>query len=448
MNRAMLALAAGISIALVFLSLPGISAAKWGKDYRKQTFSIRLIWKTSGEEKLFSREEGFPPRKIKEELERNDAPEEDKEWLLNALRIVAVMREKVLYTNQGEAIELPKDGWVKWRITISKNLKYFMLCPLRWDSEGKGMLSSIARTKPPDPLYYYWGAERVERARKNLEEYQREEKESAFILMDWKGKEHWRLFSMPGRSYISDDAKTIVATYDGWRFGGVSYYDFYDAKREKVRAWFNYGNDGTADLSADGRHLVVSGGMIARGDSSTLAGYNSRGKELWTRKVKGRPHHWRDLTAVHVSNDGSFASASTRQRNYLLDRKGNVIGQLDIPEVAYQAFSTDADYMLLLNSKGLHFATTRPLDILWSYRLDHDVHYLGAAAILSNKELVAGTVITSSPPHKLDVCIFGNGQILDTILTLEGKEASLLSSPNGRFLVVSSGTLLAAYDVR
>ena len=448
MNRARLALTVGIGTVLVFLSLPGISVAKWGKDYRKQTFSIRLIWKTSGEEKLFSEDEGFPPHKINEELKSSDAPEEDKEWLLNALRIIAVMREKVLYTNEGEAIELPRDGLLRWRVTISKNLKYFMLCPLRWHAEHKQRTKDMGRLKPSDTGFDFFGAELVERAKRNWAEYQREEKESAFILMDWKGKEHWRLFSMPGRSYISNDAKTIVATHDGSRVGTVSYYDFYDVKREKVRAWFNYGNDGTADLSADGRHLVVSGGMIARGDSSTLAGYNSRGKELWTRKVKGRPHHWRDLTAVHVSNDGSFASASTRERNYLLDRKGNVIGQLDIREVAYQAFSKDADYMLLLNRMGLHFATTRPLNILWSYQPNHDVRYLGAAAILSNKELVAGTVITSSPPHKLNVCIFGNGRILDTILTLEGKEASLLSSPNGRFLVVNSGTLLAAYDVR
>ncbi|TET46465.1 hypothetical protein E3J62_04130 [candidate division TA06 bacterium] len=443
MNRARLALAAGISTVLVFLSLPGVSVAKWGKDYRKQTFSIRLIWKTSGEEKLFTEDEGFPPRNVKEELERNDAPEEEKEWLLNALRIIAVMREKVLYTNEGEAIELPKDGRLKWRITISKNLKYFMLCPLRWHAEARQRTKDLGRLKPSDTGFDFFGAELVERAKRSWEEYQREEKESAFILMDWKGKELWRLFSMPGRSYISDDAKTIVATHDGWRFGGVSYYDFYDDKREKVRAWFPYGNDGTADLSADGRHLVVSGGMFTGGDSSTLARYNSRGKELWTRKVKGK--HTRN---VCVSNDGSLTSAPVRDRSYLLDRKGNVIGHLDIPRVAYQAFSTDAEYMLVLNSKGLHFATTRPLDILWSYRPDHDVHYLGAAAILSNKELMAGTVITSSPPHKLDLCIFGNGRILDTILTLEGKDASLLSSPNGRFLVVNSGTLCAVYDVR
>jgi len=444
MNRARLAPIAGISFVLVFLFLPGISAAKWGEDYRKQRFSIRLIWKTSGNEKVFSEDEGFPPQKIKEELERNDAPEEDKEWLLNALRMIAVRKERVLYTNDGEAIDLPKDNLLRWHIITSKNKKYVMLCPVRLRGEGRGAVRDMASLKPSDHLFKFYGAESVEQTKRNWEKYLSREKESTFILMDWRGKELWRQFSMAGRSYISDDAKTIVATHAGWRFGSSSYYDFYDEKREKIRvSKFPYGNDGTADLSADGRRLVVIGGLYAGGGYSTLVGYNSKGQELWTRKVNGRPSK-----GVHVSRDGSFTSASTRERSYLLDRKGRVIGQLDVPRAACQAFSTDAKYMLVLNRKGLHFATTRPLDILWSYRPEHDVRYLGAAAILSNKELVAGTVITSSPPHRLDVCIFGNGQILDTVLTLEGKEASLLSSPNGRFLVVNSGTLLAAYDVR
>ena len=426
MNRARLALTAGISVVLVFLSLPGISVAKWGKDYRKQTFSIRLIWKTSGEEKLFSGEEGFPPRKIKEELEKNDAPEEDKEWLLNALRIIVARQDRILYTNDGKAIELPKDRMFKWRITTSKNFKYLMLCPLRWHWEPKLMLEGTQK-----------------------QEYQRQEKESAFILMDWQGNELWRLFSMRRGVYISDDGETVVATHDGHRFGGSSFYDFYNERGKKVRETeFPYGQDGTADLTVGGSRLVVIGGLTAGGGYSTLVGYNRRGKELWKRRLKGRPNFGGDLKPVYVSNDGSFTGACVREKSYLLDRKGNVIGHLDIPGVGYQAFTTDADYMLLLNSKELHFATTRPLDILWSYRPDHDVNYLGAAAILSNKELVAGTVITSSPPHKLDVCIFGNGQILDTMLTLEGKEASLLSSPNGRFLVVNSGTLRAVYDIR
>jgi len=429
MSRARLALTAGISTALVFLSLLGISVAKWGKDYRKQTYSIRLVWKTSGEEKLFSGEEGFPPQKIKEELERNDAPEEDKEWLLNALRIIPVRKERVLYTNDGKAIDLPKDDLLRWVIVTSKNNKYLMLCPRRWDWEGRLALSGRARNNP--------------QAKRDWEKYQRQEKESAFILMDYGGNEVWRRIAMPRGIYVSDDAKTVVATHIGMLTRSVSFHDFYDDKGEKVGvSRFPYFTDGPADLSADGRRFVVVG-MYTEGRYIGLAGYNRRGKELWERRVKGS-HRGN----VCVSNDGSLTSVPVRERSYLLDRKGNVIGQLDIPKVAYQAFSTDADYLLLLSRKGLHFATTRPLEILWSYRPDHDVRYLGAAAILSNKELVAGTVITSSPPHKLDVCIFGNGRILDTILTLEGKKATLLSSPNGRFLVVSSGTLLAAYDIR
>ena len=443
MNRARLALTAGISTVLVFLSLSGVCVAKWGKDYRKQTFSIRLIWKTSGEEKLFSGEEGFPPLKVKEELKRNDAPEEDKEWLLNTLRIIVATQERVLYTNDGEAIDLPKDNLLRWYIVTSKNKKYLMLCPMRLHGEARGMVSDMARLKPPGPVFDFFGAEKVEKAKRDWEEYLSREKESAYILMDYGGNELWRRTAMPGGIYVSDDAKSVVATHIFQLTSPYSLHDFYDDKGEKVRvSRFPYGNH-AADLSADGRRFVVVGGWYTVGGYSTLVGYNRSGKELWTRRVKGN-----HTSKVCVSYDGSLTSAPVRDRTYLLDRKGNLIGQLDISGVAYQAFSTDADYVLLLNSKELHLATTRPLDILWSYRPDHDVRYLGAGAILSNKELVAGTLITRSPPHKLDVCIFGNGQILDTILTLPGKGASLQTSPNGRFLVVSVATFCAVYDVR
>ena len=59
---------------------------------------VKLLYKKEFGE-LMVGPEGFPPPEIKQILLDKDIPQEDKDWLLNSLRIEIARRDKVLYTN-------------------------------------------------------------------------------------------------------------------------------------------------------------------------------------------------------------------------------------------------------------------------------------------------------------------------------------------------------------
>lgn len=313
--------------------------------------SLQLVWSTSADDKQIFDEGVFPPPDIEGELKRDDVPEADKQWLLNALRVAAARKDRVLYTDDGRAISLPKDGLLRWQIATSRNFKYLMLCPQRWDSEARQELESKASLQPPDPLFFYFGSEKVQQARKDLAEYERLEKESDFTFMDSEGNELWRRHGLPGRVHISNDGKTVVATHRGHWFGSAS---FYDSKGESIRKVdFPYGAGGNAALSPNGQLFAVIADLASEDGYSTVIAYGARGDRLWRTRLPGKPNVSGTARRVFCSTTGRFAVVSFHSpgKAYLLDRNGNMVTTFGIVATWAEFSATDSHVVVVGRGK-------------------------------------------------------------------------------------------------
>ena len=411
--------------------------------------NLEPIWTRSAAEKVISMEEGFPPPEIRQELKREDVPEADKEWLLNVLRVTAARKERILYTNDGRTIDLPRDiGILRWGIVSSKNFRYFMLWPWRsWASEGKSYMESKARLKPPDPQYLYWGAEKVEQARRGLEEYERLEKESDFILMDSDGNKLWRQHNMPERIYISDDGRTVVATHKGHFFGSACFYDIKGELVRKVK--FPYGRGGNADLSANGEVFVVIAGLASEDGHSTVIAYGPKGDKLWETRLLGKPNVGGTARRVFVSTTGKFVAVSfySVRKTYLFDRKGDLVRTFDIV-ATWAGFSAEDDYVVLVGRGKVVFAETKQGRVVWST----EGKSTERVSIDPNGEfvLLLGRSGSSEDPGECQLeAINQKGQVSgrEIIQGTSGYWPECHISEEGSYILVDTGVVLAILDL-
>jgi hypothetical protein len=428
---------------VIFVACLLLMATSHAEEEPGQVIQLRLVWSRSAADRVISEEAGFPPLEIRAELERKDVPEADKEWLLNALRITAARNDRILYTDEGRVIELPQNGLLRWHIATSKNYKYLMLCPLRWDWEAKSRMESIASTPPHDPTF---SAERVEVAKRNLEEYELLEKESDFILMDWKGSELWGRHDMPDRVCISDDGRTLVATQRDHHFASAS---FYDEKGQLVRkAEFPYGAGGNADLSADGSLFVVIAGLASEDGYSTIIAYDREGEMLWQRRVLGKPAVGGDARRIFVSTTGEFVAISlySAGETYLFNRSGDLVGTFDVV-TGWAAYSAADDYAVLIGRGSVRLVKTEEGRVVWGTEGESTER-----VVMDPKGdflVLLGRSRSPEDPGECQIEVIsraGERMCRETIKGTTGKWPDCHISVEGSFVMIDTGPVLALYD--
>ncbi|MBE0433705.1 PQQ-like beta-propeller repeat protein [candidate division WOR-3 bacterium] len=362
---------------------------------------LKLLYKKEFGE-LMVGPEGFPPPEIKQILKDNDIPQEDKDWLLNSLRIEIARKEKVLYTNDGKTIQLPDDLQSIW---TSKNLKYMVTYAAHYD--WMGMSSDDVRNvrtnehnarkksiewgmkweeagHAQDYTYIdsvrYWCHVRdslgaldasIQRNTRHIKKVIFLETETGRVL--WQ-KDGWvNTFDGTGDdvmppSFVSDDGKTSAAIPG---YGGLGHlYNtviFYDERGSEKKALTDlYGRRGCHDLSADGE-IFYTLTQSSRDDTTTLvAAFGNDGRERWQAGLGSGWPAFRPCIAVSQNN--RFVVASTGGTSLFTDR-GALIDTYKF-RTYKPAFSSDDRYVMLGYPRDtVYFVQTDNGDILWKKSL-------------------------------------------------------------------------------
>lgn len=353
-----------IGVLALSSSLPGIPVC--GEQ-------VEIIWRKPIEERFDFEKEGFPPG-IKAELTRKDVPKEDKEWLMNSVRITVASHEKVLITDDGKVIQLPKD--IK-KVTTSRNLKY--------------MLFHIREENPEVKERYDWykslpALEQIEVSKQKPEFLRKPRYFFEFLYMDNTGRNLWTRKDMPGRAYISDDGKTVVAIHDGEFFSSASFYDEHGDLIRKAK--FAYGRSWCADLSASGEFFSVISGLNTEFENSTVITFDSKGNELWTKELKGKPS-WGMLLAISDNGDRiAVCLSAASARTHVLDREGNVVYTADF--LSYiRSFSGDGNYLALLEKNYVDFIDVMKKKRLWRFYGESKENYYKWLDVSALGEIIA-----------------------------------------------------------
>lgn len=329
---------------------------------------VEQIWKKTAGERFLSEIEGFPPSEVKSELTRTDVSEEDKEWLLNAVRITTAGQDNILYTDDGRVIELPKGFKGSRGIMPSRNFKYFILDVRYYNPEVKEEYEWWHSLPLKDQANPNFPGEKLAFLKKP-------EFLNKFIFMDFTGREIWTKDDMPGRSYISNDGKTVVAIPDGSYFSSASFYDEQGNLLKKAK--FPYGRQLTADLSGDGKLFTVAAGLEPKSENTTIIAFDNKGNELWKRELKGKPLFDRSLTMsengkhIAVCLKGIWPSSWT----YVLNEKGDLDFTADFFSYV-RSFSGDGNYLALLERKYIDYIDLKEKETLWRYKgtIENNLH--------------------------------------------------------------------------
>jgi hypothetical protein len=371
-----------------------------GQD--ESSIKLELLYEKPFDD-LYSTSEGFPPAEIQQILKRDDIPDEDKEWLLNSLRIEIARRKKLLYTNNGTVVQLP--GNLK-SIATSNNLKYIIVHDSYFDyaditpTDLKNLESERSRlgdlyhgwrerynnADPNNKDAYsdsmrYWGKkfgvanEQLTIARNKVKQY------DAIILMEtengmtlWK-KDAWK-YAYTGRGddiilpqYISDDRKTIIAvSCIGSYKDTYTKIHFYDENgREKKTVTGLYGKRGCYDMSPDGMAFNI----LTRNSKNDTTGmivksFNQEGYELWATQIPGK---WPPFNrCISVSPNSQYTVASVNE-TYLLDTNGRIIESYNC-KTYLPKFSRDSQYLIIGTLRDtIYFVEAENGEIIWRKHL-------------------------------------------------------------------------------
>lgn len=316
--------------------------------------------------------EGFPSSGIKQILEQEDIPQEDRDWLLNSLRIEIARRDNTLYTAEGKAIELHEDIET---IATSENQKYMLLKIHHLDygeltaeevREKVQRLTREAQEASDDQLKSKKYKELVEfqtEVRKKKNEWRK------YILMRVDdGKILWvkedREEFAP-QFYISNDGKTVIAVPGSCFFNTAIFYD--ERANEKKRVMNLWGPQDSHGMSADGEMFYALTRM-APGDTSSMAiaAYDNSGNQLWKTAVKGS---WPSTNpSFAVSPNGNYVSASVAG-TFLFDNEGATVNTYNCATY-FPAFSLDGKYLVIGTLRDtIYFVRTDNGAVLWQKSL-------------------------------------------------------------------------------
>lgn len=380
-----------------------LHAQETAQEESVQTGEIKLelIYQKNFDEII--RPKGFPPEEIEVILNRDDIPQEDKDWLLNSLRIEIAKRKKILYTNDGKTVQLPDD--LK-SITTSDNLKYMIVYAAHYDYGGmsredakivQGKASEALRKsiewgmkweeagRTEEYMYidsvYYWI-----KMRDSLGSHERaiqfgtKENKQVLIIETETGRVLWQkegeIYSLTGKgeniyppSYISDDGKTSIAVPGlgpaNQFYRSLYFYDENGNERKTVTGL--YGVSRCHDLSSDGE-LFCTLIQIKRNDAKVgaVAAYDKDGNELWITEIPGYSPPFPPCIAI--SPNHKYIAASIWGTN-LLNEKGDVINTYEC-RTYKPGFSADEKYVMLGYPRDtIYFVQTDNGDVLWKKSL-------------------------------------------------------------------------------
>jgi outer membrane protein assembly factor BamB len=352
--------------------------------------------------------DGFPPPEIKQILKEKDIPQEDKEWLLNSLRIEIAKRKKILYTNDGKAIKLPDD---LQSISTSKNLKYMIVYAAHTDYGGltaeevkelkdewlKAFKNydqwrakyekATAHSKEAykDSMYYWLKIrDNLERRLSNIQKNTKYIK-TVICLETEIGRVLWKKegekYSLTGKdedifppSFISDDGKVSIAVPGlgpvKHLYTSIYFYDKYGNEKKVVTGL--HGRHGCHDLSSDGE-MFCTLIQIKYNDTKigAVAAYDKDGNELWITEITGT---WPDANpCLAVSANHKYIAASIGGTS-LIDDKGNVINTYNF-KTYYPGFSYDEEYLIAGTLRDtMYFINTTTNKTLWQKSLGGHSH--------------------------------------------------------------------------
>jgi hypothetical protein len=428
-----------------------LSLANSSADEEEWPLSLELIWETP-EKGAPVFVDGFPPPEIKAAFEDTSIPEEDKEWVLNNIRVWAAYRAKKLWLDDGSTMEIPVvepgDRLQTFTIFSSRNKKYWLVRAMRF--EGPEI--------PPEPEPPAGGKPTPEFA----------EAKSARLTAQWAQKAHWRevFMDVEGRIYwekefgpydthledqwygevvahISDDGEMVVkiGARKGWFCG--------KAGECVERDGFSY-LQRTA-LSADGSTFVVHTGggpydhRVDFGRRCGLQAYDRTGELKWASEVVPGGTGGRG-GVVGVSPDGSRAafiavasrgtgtSHRTDVNEYLVNGEGITLAQdgLGSKGEGRVRFSMDGR-RLYVTYPHLHLVRARGVEtgrLLWEYRTEDWI-----AVVTPSRE--TGIVAIMARGGSLTV-LSPDGEPL---LCTQRPNAEVFLSPNGALLLEKAGWL-------
>jgi len=443
---------------ILVLLLPTIQLHAQEKDsaQAEPAIKLELIYKKELGE-LMVGPEGFPPPEIKQVLKGEDIPQEDKDWVLNSLRLEIARREKVLYTNDGNAIKLPGD---LQGISTSKNLKYMIAHAANidyggltaeevrklsdtWFDAGKRMSEwQTLYEKATDPAekqqfndsMRYWVTitndlgVRLRTIEKNTKEYKK------FILMQLEdGKVLWDREDIQIPDYISDDGKAIVAVPGVGEYGHLfTTIYFYDEKgNEKKRESGHLGLRSCFDMSVNGGMFCV---ITRKGVEDTLytavVAYDINGNELWNTRVLG---YWPSSEhSIVVSDKHKFIAVSLDLTpggafTYLFDERGKIINKFGF-RTRVPIISGHEEYLLCSGvNNNIFLIKTQDGEIVWKKHINN---LMSGSSIPDDGEYIYVNV-SGTPPKTL--CLNKNGDLLAEL------EAYSTISPSGKIVLNSEG---------
>jgi hypothetical protein len=393
--------------------------------------------------------EGFPPSEIKQIFKDKEIPQEDKNWLLNSLRIEIARNEKILYTNDGKTIKLPNDFHF---ILTSKNNQYIIVYSYNENKEAITLRDVQNNAlKKSVQLRKEW-EKALDKDKQVLWDsvcYWVQLHDSLSILIkkvtNWYTTKYifirvqdgailWEKENMPLPSHIhiSNDGKTVIVVPSGSSF--LTKAIFYDETgNEKKTVDGLFGPGGCHDMSADGEMFSV---ISRKSPEDTLSiaviSYNNRGAQLWIKEVPGiwpftnpsiavSPNH--KYIAVSLMGNHWWREAFTT----LLDLKGNIITTINC-SIYNPVFSSDDKYLVLASDRDtLYFLRTDDGTILWQKWMAD----LSENCNISNE--AEYLYINSKQKPFVSSLLDKNGNLL-TAIPADGQ-----ISPCGKILLTSAG---------
>jgi len=414
----------------------------------KSGITLELLYKKEFGE-LTVGPEGFPPPEIKQILLDKDIPQEDRDWLLNSLRIEIARREKVLYPDDGRAISLPED---LRHIFATQNMRYVVVYCYDENTSALGLrdMQYDARKRA-----LQWQKEWEQAHDEDIQvlwdsvHYWVQIRDSLDVLLNkiarWyttryilirvqDGATLWEKedLALPRHIYISNDGKTVVVIPAGSRI--LTSAIFCDEKGNEERLSVGqYGISGCHDMSSDGEMFcVISRRSPVDTSPIGVASYNNKGARLWLKEVQGispftnpsiavSPNH--KYVAVSLTGEKWWREAYTT----LLDWKGNIISTLNC--CAYHpVFSSDGEYLALASDRDtVYFVSTEDGSILWQKWI---ANLSGTCSISYDGEYLY--VNSNKTPYE-SYLINRDGHLLVTMA------AHGTMSPHGRILLTSMG---------